>query len=144
MHVTLLRAVATFIVAAVFLAAGVMKLHTGDPGGTMVSRYFQGADGARAVGCIEVGLALWLISLRTPRLAGLVATIALLALSAAIGLELNRERPLPCGCLEARPGMDPFVVRHGLWLSLARNGFLIVMALLTVALSPSEQASRAE
>jgi hypothetical protein len=140
----ILRAVAILIVAGVFALAGIQKIRSGDPGETMVGRYFTGADGVRALGCIEVGLALWMLSFRNPRLAGLVTAGILAAFAGLIAMELLRERPLPCGCLQTRPGANPFDVRTGLWISLGRNVFLCLLALLSAWLTPGEDPSERE
>jgi hypothetical protein len=138
----ILRAVAILIVAGVFALAGVQKIRSGNPGETMVGRYFTGADGVRALGCIEVGVALWMLSFRNPRLAGIVTAGILAAFGGLIAMELYRERPLPCGCLQTRPGANPFDVRTGLWISLARNVFLCFLALLSAWLTPANDSQQ--
>lgn len=128
--IQLLVVTLTLIVALVFAVAGVQKLRLPDPTATMIGRYVDSPQGVRAIGCMEIGMALWLLSFRTPRLAGGAAAIALIGFSVMIAVELNRgASALPCGCLETRPGLEaPHAIRRGLWISLARNGFLILCA----------------
>ena len=135
-----LRWCATIVVALVFAAAGCKKLITADAGVTMVGRYLPTPSGVRALGCMEVAMALWLLSGRNPKLAPATAAAILIGLSLLIGAELQRNAPLPCGCLPTFPGEDPFAARRELWVGVARNGFLIVLCVLTAALVPQEMS----
>ena len=68
---------ATILVALVFAAAGVQKVRKPDPTSTMVGRYIDSPQGVRAIGFMELGMALWLLSFRTPRIANGAAAAAL-------------------------------------------------------------------
>jgi uncharacterized membrane protein YphA (DoxX/SURF4 family) len=131
----LLWLTATLLVAVTFFVAGSGKVLAPAANPSMVDRYLDSAQSIRAVGLIEVGLALWLISARTPRWAAAFAAFALTVFSILIAIELNRTRPLPCGCLPMVPGVDSFAIRKGLWISLGRNVFLIAMCALSAWLS---------
>lgn len=142
--VQLLVATCTILVALVFVVAGVQKLRVEDPAMTMVGRYISSPQAVRAIGCMEIGLALWLLSFRMPRLAPATAAVALAGFSVLIGIELGRgASALPCGCLEIRPGLtNPHEIRRGLWMSLGRNGLLILCALTAAGLATPD--NRAE
>lgn len=128
------RFVCVALVATVFVIAGYHKI-TGDSSFTMVSRALPSPQAVRALGFAEIGLALWLLSLKTPRLSAAVTLITLAGFTGLILLELNRSAPLPCGCLEVRPGADPFAVRAGLWASAGRNGILMILTTLSIVLA---------
>jgi uncharacterized membrane protein YphA (DoxX/SURF4 family) len=133
----LLKWTATVIVAATFLLAGLGKIAwptTAAP--SMIDRYFPSGQSVRAVGLIEVGLALWLLSMRTPGWAAAFAGLVLAGFTALIIAELARTQPLPCGCLPSTPGaMDPFAIRKGLWIGVGRNVFLIGLCALSAWLA---------
>lgn len=138
--VNFLRWVATAIVAATFLVAGASKVWHPDAGVTMVGRYLRTPNAVRALGCMEIAMALWLLTGRNARLAPVTAAAALAGMALLIGAELQRNAPLPCGCLPMRPGvLDPFAARRGLWVSLGRNAFLIVLCGMSAALAPEEE-----
>ena len=138
-------ATTTILVALVFAAAGVQKIRNPDPFGTMLGHYVDTKQGVTAVGCMEIGLALWLLSFRTPRLASSFAAIALVAFTLLIVFELSRNAPLPCGCLEATPGAEnPQSIRQGLYVSIGRNVFLILCALVAAGLAESDKRPEAE
>lgn len=122
------------LVAAVFVIAGVHKI-TGDYSDTMVQRALSSPQAVKALGYAEIGLALWLLSFKTPRLSAAVTLLALLGFTTLIALELNRTAPLPCGCLEVRPGMDPHAVRASLWASVGRNGILMILTTVSIVLA---------
>jgi uncharacterized membrane protein YphA (DoxX/SURF4 family) len=125
---TLLKWTATLIVAATFLLAGAGKVASPSGALSLVDRYLSSAQSVRAVGLIEIGLALWLVSGRTPGWAAAFAGLSLAGFTGLIAVELSRTQPLPCGCLPTTPGaMDPFAVRKGLWIGIGRNVFLIAL-----------------
>jgi hypothetical protein len=135
---------ATLIVAATFCVAGATKIIRPAASPSMVDRYLPSAESVRAVGLIEVGMALWLVSLRTPRWAAGFAAVVLGAFTVLIAIELSRTAPLPCGCLPATPGgMDPFAVRRGLWIGGGRNVFLIGLCALSAVLAPPRRPDAA-
>ncbi len=136
----ILVATSTILVALVFFVAGVQKLRVPDPTVTMIGRYIDSPQAVRAIGFMEIGLATWMLSFRTPRLAGGAAALALAGFSVLIAVELQRNAPLPCGCLETRPGLEsPHAIRRGLWVSLGRNAFLILCATSVAVLATSDK-----
>lgn len=135
-----LRVVATGIVAVALLAAGGWKLFRPDPSVTMMSRYLQSPRATRAGGCLEIALALWLISGRSPKLAPVTAAGALVGLSILIGSEIQRDAPLPCGCFPTRANpQGASAVRYELSVALGRNAFLVVLCGVAVWLDPSDE-----
>jgi hypothetical protein len=132
----LLRITCTFVVAGVFVAAGVSKVLSEADDQTMVARFMQSPQAVKAVGFAEIGLAMWMVSFHLPKLAQTVAIGLLVTFTVLIAVELGRENPRPCGCLEARPGLeDPHAVRRGLYVSIARNGVLIGMSAGAIVLA---------
>ena len=133
----LLKWTATAIVAAAFLLAGAGKIAwptTAAP--SMIDRYLPSGQSVRAVGLIEVGLALWLLSMRTPGWAAAFAGLVLTGFTALIVVELVRTQPLPCGCLPMTPAaMDPVAIRRGLWVGVGRNVFLVGMCAVSAWLA---------
>lgn len=102
----------------------------------MVSRYLKSPEVVRAVGLCEIGLALWMLSGFMPRFSGMIAISVLGVFTLLILVELQKNQPLPCGCLEVRPGqMDPHTVRRGLWMSVGRNAILGMLTVVSIVLA---------
>jgi len=132
----LLRVCCVLIVAGVFVISGVSKITGNGQEGSMVARYLNSVETVRALGFAEIALALWMLSFRMPRLSVGIAAGALLGFTVLIGVELNREKPLPCGCLQATPGIqDPHAIRRGLWGSIGRNGVLVSLSVVAIMLA---------
>ncbi len=134
-----LRFVCVAVVAGVFVLAGVGKIWMADAdtGGNMVARYLNSPQAVKAVGFAEIGLAMWMLSFHLPRLSASVAAGVLVVFSILIYSEIQRDKPLPCGCLPTTPGMDnPHEIRSGLWISLTRNGFLTGLTIVSIVLAP--------
>lgn len=139
----ILRWVCVIVVASVFVIAGVAKVMTPDEAGTMVARYLNSPQTVRALGLCEIGLALWMISGYLPRFSMSVAAGVLVVFAVMIGVELQRNQPLPCGCLEMTPGQtDPQAIRRGLWVSIARNGALVGLSVVSILLTAPGTGSR--
>lgn len=104
--------------------------------GTMVSRYMKSPEAVRALGFCEIGLALWMLSGFMSRFSGMVAIAVLGIFTLLILVELQKNQPLPCGCLEVKPGqMDPYSVRKGLWMSVGRNAALGILTIVSIVLA---------
>lgn len=124
------------VVAVVFILAGLGKVMHPDEIGTMVSRYLKSPEAVRALGLCEIGLALWMLSGFMPRFSGTVAIAVLGIFTLLILVELQKNQPLPCGCLEVKPGqMDPHTVRKGLWMSVGRNIALGMLTIVSIVLT---------
>ena len=139
--ITVARTAIIVIVGAVFLASGVLKfLHADSTSYTIVSYYLQSPDSQRALGCLEVALALWIFSVRMPRLAFAVSILAFIAFTWIIGIELNKTSPRACGCFELKPGFnDPERIRMGLWISVVRNIILVLISIFAILTTPDSQ-----
>jgi uncharacterized membrane protein YphA (DoxX/SURF4 family) len=138
----ILRWVCVIIVAGVFVLAGVGKVMSPDEAGTMVARFLKSPQTVRALGLCEIGLALWMLSGYLPRLSMSVAAGVLVVFILMIGAELQRNQPLPCGCLPLSPGQnDPHVIRRGLWMSIGRNGVLVGLSVVAILLTAREKRS---
>lgn len=139
----ILRWVCVIVVAGVFVIAGVAKVMRPDEAGTMVARYLNSPQTVRALGLCEIGLALWMVSGYLPRFSMSVAAGVLVVFALMIGVELQRNQPLPCGCLEMTPGQtDPQSIRRGLWLSIGRNGVLVGLSVVSILLTAPASGSR--
>lgn len=129
---------ATAIVAVALLTAGGWKLFRPDPAVTMLSRYLPSPRAARAAGCLEIAVALWLLSGRSPKLAPAVTAGGLAGMMLLIGGELRRDRPLPCGCFPVhRTAASTPAVRQELSVAIGRDAFLILLCGLSGALTPA-------
>ncbi|MGC4033991.1 MAG: hypothetical protein QM754_20105 [Tepidisphaeraceae bacterium] len=134
-----LRRLALTVVAAGLLTAGGWKLYRPDSGITMLSRYLQTPKAIRAAGCLELALALWLVSGRNPKLAPGVAAATLLGLAVLVGGELRRDHPLPSGSFPHRGALlDSAAVRRELSVALGRDAFLAALGLLAAVTAPSQ------
>ncbi|HEY0009062.1 MAG TPA: MauE/DoxX family redox-associated membrane protein [Tepidisphaeraceae bacterium] len=131
----LLRTIATVLLALVFVAAGASKMLRTSDEVTMLTRFIDNPQAIKGLGCLEVGLGLWLLSLRTPRLTGALTAAALVLFTAAIGWELTYDRPLPCGCATLVTP-DSADVRRDLWLAIGRNSVLLLLAGVMIVLAP--------
>ncbi|HEX8323692.1 MAG TPA: MauE/DoxX family redox-associated membrane protein [Tepidisphaeraceae bacterium] len=134
-----LRRVALGVVALALLAAGGTKLLRTEPSVTMINRYLPTPKAVRAGGCLEIALALWLISGRSPKLAPTVAAAALAGMALLVVSELRRDAPLPCGCFPTRTApTDTAAVRQELSVAVGRDVFLAMLCGLAGALAPAE------
>ncbi len=137
----LLRFSCVLVVAGVFVVSGASKVMSDGQDLSMVGRYLNSVQSVKALGFAEIGLALWMLSFRMPRMSVGIAAAALVGFTVLIAVELNREKPLPCGCLQASPGVEnPHAVRRGLWLSIGRNGVLMALSVVAIALSADPKA----
>jgi uncharacterized membrane protein YphA (DoxX/SURF4 family) len=128
-----------FFVGSVFLLAGQAKLPRQSEFeqvvrayGVLPSRFVVPV--ARAVSLLEVAVAtLLLIGLGT-RVVAAVAAAALIAFSVAAGLNLIRGRDLDCGCYAVG------APRRITWALIARNAFLVAMAVVLALATPTSLA----
>lgn len=132
-----LRVTATVLVALALMTAGGWKLFRPDPSVTMLSRYLPTPRAARAAGCLEIALALWLLSGRSPVLAPTVAAGALAGLGLLVGTELKRDQPLPCGCFPVKTtSQNTVAVRRELSVAIGRDAFLVLLCVMSGTLAP--------
>lgn len=139
-----LRHVATALAALALLTAGGWKVVRPDAGVTMISRYLPSQQSVRAAACLEIAIALWLLSGRSPKLAPAVAGATFAGMALLVATELQRDQPLPCGCFPVQAvSQENSVVRRELSVALGRDAFLIVLCGMAMALAPSEKEENA-
>lgn len=133
-----LRRVALAILVSGLLVGGGWKAWRPDAGLTMLARYLPTPQAVRAAGCLELALALWLVSGRNAKLAPGVAAGTFLGLTLLIGGELRRAQPLPSGRFPYRGALlDSASVRRELSVALGRDAFLAALGVLAVVSAPA-------
>lgn len=124
------RFLARIVIACVFLFAAFSKLLAGKAAGIPDTLYGQWSQTPpahyTAIAC-ETAIGLWLLTHRWTRGAAIVVILLLSVFSGLIVADLQRDRPLPCGCMGDKfvAAHDPSVIRNSLIWSLIRNSLLI-------------------
>jgi uncharacterized membrane protein YphA (DoxX/SURF4 family) len=124
------RFLARITIACVFLFAAFSNIRSGNAAGipdTLYEQLSQTHPAHYASIACEAAIGLWLLSPRWTRGAAIVVILLLSVFSGLIVADLQRDRPMPCGCMGAEfvATHDPSAIRKSLIWSLIRNSLLI-------------------